>query len=107
MATKKAAKKKEAKAQAEKEEKKTPPSPPRDNADLLGDTDLTMHLEVGRSQLTLDDALTLGNQSVLYLDKTVRDPVDIFINGRLFARGETVTVNERYGVRITEIVEPI
>ena len=104
MATKKAAKK-ESKATAEKEQKA--PVPSRDNAELLGDTPLTMHLEVGRAQMDLDDALKLDHQSILHLDKTVRDPVDVFINGRLFARGEVVTVNESFGVRLTEIVEPV
>jgi|GEM_PF-1244352 flagellar motor switch protein FliN/FliY len=103
MATKKAANK----APAKKAAPPAPPVPPRDNAELLGDTPLTMHMEVGRAQMDLDDALRLDHQSILHLDKTVRDPVDVFLNGRLFARGEVVTVKESYGVRLIEIVEPV
>jgi flagellar motor switch protein FliN/FliY len=61
-------------------------------------------VELGRSVLTLDHALDLGKQSVMELNRMLGDPVDIRLNGRLFARGEVVTVNEHFGVRLTELV---
>ena len=57
--------------------------------------------------MTLDAALDIGEQSLIELDKQVGDAVDIMINGQLFARGEVVTVDENFGVRITEIVQEI
>jgi flagellar motor switch protein FliN/FliY len=73
-------------------------------ARIVDDVDVTLSVELGRHQLTLDDALDLGDQSLMELDRQVGDPVDIRLNGRLFARGEVVTGNEHFGVRLTEIV---
>ena len=107
MAVKKAPKKKQAaqpKAQpAEQPEKQ----PARDNLELLQGVATTLTVELGRTRATLDTALELGDQSLIELDKTVADPVDILINGELFARGEVVTVGENFGVRVTEIVQPV
>ena len=71
----------------------------------LDDTPLTLTAELGRTRVPLDRALQVGCQSLVELDKVVGDPVDILINGRLYARGEVVTVSENFGVRITEIVD--
>ncbi|MGY8826653.1 MAG: flagellar motor switch protein FliN [Candidatus Latescibacterota bacterium] len=70
----------------------------------LDDMPLTLSAELGRASKTLDDALKIGEQSLIELDKRVGDPVDIKLNGKLYARGEVVTVSENFGVRITEIV---
>lgn len=87
-----------------------PPSPaalpPAADSASLDETPLTLTAELGRSRMTLDRALQVSDQSLIELDKTVGDPVDIRINGRLYARGEVVTVSENFGVRITEIVDP-
>ncbi|MBT4101050.1 MAG: flagellar motor switch protein FliN [Gemmatimonadetes bacterium] len=74
------------------------------SASLVDDVDVTISVELGRSVLTLDSALDLSEQSVMELSRNVGDPVDVRLNGRLFARGEVVTVNENFGVRLTEIV---
>ena len=76
-----------------------------DNLEQLQDMDVEVSVELGRNQLTLDDALDLGDQSLVELDKVVGEPVDIRINGKLFARGEVVTVSENFGVRLVEIIE--
>ena len=78
-----------------------------DHIDRLNTVNLTAAVELGRSQMTLDAALAISEQSLIELDKQVDDAVDIMINGQLFARGEVVTVDERFGVRITEIVQEI
>ena len=78
-----------------------------DHIDRLNTVNLTAAVELGRSQMTLDAALAISEQSLIELDKQVDDAVDIMINGQLFARGEVVTVDECFGVRITEIVQEI
>jgi flagellar motor switch protein FliN len=79
-------------------------APPRDNVDLLDDLPVMATIELGRTCLPLGSAASLGEQSLIELDKKVGDPVDIMLNGKPFARGEVVTVNECFGVRITEIM---
>ena len=104
MATKKAPvpKKEAAPGQQKAAEKPSPPA--TDNVDLLDGLPLMFSIELGRTQQTLETAISLGEQSLIELDKQVGDPVDILLNGKLFARGEVVTVSENFGVRITEIV---
>ncbi len=65
---------------------------------------VTVSAELGRAWATLEELLVVGEQSLIELDKTVSAPVELYVSGRRFARGEVVTVNERFGVRITEIV---
>ena len=77
---------------------------PRDNIDLLESVPLTLTAELGHARETIETVHEWGYQSLVELDKTVGDPVDILLNGLLFARGEVVTVSENFGVRITEIV---
>ncbi|MFC1526009.1 FliM/FliN family flagellar motor switch protein [Candidatus Latescibacterota bacterium] len=81
-------------------------APPRDNIDRLESLPLTLTTEIGRTRATIEKVHEWGDQSLVELDKTVGEPVDILLNGELFARGEVVTVDENFGVRITEIVEP-
>ena len=78
-----------------------------DYIDRLDMVNLTAAVELGRSRITLDEALDIGEQSLIELDKQLGDAVDIMINGQLFARGEVVTVDEHFGVRITEIAQEI
>ena len=61
-------------------------------------------VELGRSTITLDQALEMGEQSLMELNRHVGEPVDVRLNGKLFARGEVVTVSENFGVRLTEII---
>ena len=75
-----------------------------DNVDLLDDLRLMFTIELGRTRKTVQEVLDLGEQSLIELDKSVGEPVNIMLNGRLFARGEVVTVSENFGVRITEVL---
>ena len=85
------------------EEISPPPAPPADHLALLEDMEVRVVLEMGRHRFTLDEALGLGEHSLLELDRKADQPIDVLVNGRLFARGQVVTVGEHFGVRLTEI----
>lgn len=70
----------------------------------VDDIGVVAALELGRSRVTLDEALQMTRNSVLELDRKINDPVDVVINGKLIARGEVVTASGNFGVRITEII---
>ena len=74
--------------------------------DFLLDVQLNIGVEVGRTQVQVEDLLQLDQGSVLELDSTVGQPLDIRVNNQLVARGEVVVVNEKFAVRITDIVSP-
>lgn len=74
--------------------------------DLLLDVRLQLTAELGRKELTVKDALSLGPGSVVELDRVAGEPVDLFVNGKLIARGEVVVIDENFGVRVTEVVSP-
>ena len=74
--------------------------------DMLLDVPLEVNVELGRTRMTIQDLLTLGPGSVIELDKVAGEALDILVNGRLVARGEAVVVNDKFGVRITDIVSP-
>jgi flagellar motor switch protein FliN/FliY len=75
------------------------------NLDLLLDVEIPIAVEVGRTQLTLEEVLKLVPGSVIALDKKAEEPVDLRVNGKLVARGEVVLVDDSYGLRITQIVD--
>ena len=77
--------------------------PPK-NLDFLLDVNLQVSVEVGRCRMTVQDLLQLGQGSVIELTKLAGEPLDIYINERHIARGEAVIVNEKFGVRITDIL---
>lgn len=72
--------------------------------DLLRDVDLNVKIELGRSRMLVEDVLKLNEGSVVELDKLAGDPVDVFVNDRLVARGEVLVLNDNFCVRINEIV---
>jgi flagellar motor switch protein FliN len=74
--------------------------------DLLLDVTLQVTVEVGRSRMTIQDILQLGQGSVMELEKLAGEPLDVFVNGKLIARGEAVIVNEKFGIRLTDILSP-
>ncbi|HTP26483.1 MAG TPA: flagellar motor switch protein FliN [Anaeromyxobacteraceae bacterium] len=74
--------------------------------DMLLDVPLDVSVELGRCRMTIHDLLALGPGAVIELDKVAGEPLDILINDRLVARGEAVVVNDKFGVRITDIVSP-
>ena len=73
---------------------------------LLGDVKLRVKVELGRSQMYVEDVLRLASDAVIELDKSAGDPVDIFVNDRHVARGEVLVLNENLCVRVSEIIQP-
>lgn len=74
------------------------------NLDFLLDVSLQVSVEVGRTKMSIQDLLQLGQGSVLELTKLAGEPLDVYVNDRLVARGEAVIVNEKFGVRVTDII---
>lgn len=74
------------------------------NIDLLLSVSLTVSAELGRCTMRVSDVLKLGTGSIVTLDRAASDPIDILVNDKLTARGEIVAVEDRFGVRITEIL---
>jgi len=74
--------------------------------ELLLDVPLDLSVELGRTRMSIQDLLNLSPGSVVELDKIAGEPLDILVNDRLIARGEAVVVNDKFGVRITDIVSP-
>jgi len=72
--------------------------------DLLRDVQLDLKIELGRTHMQLEEVLQLRNGAVVTLDKLAGDPVDIFVNGRLIARGEVLVMNDNFCVRVAELV---
>lgn len=72
--------------------------------ELLSDVDLHVTIELGRTQMLVEDVLKLNEGSVVELDKLAGDPVDIYVNQRLVARGEVLVLNDSFCIRISEIV---
>ncbi len=75
--------------------------------DLLRDVELNVKIELGRSRMLVEDVLKLNEGSVVELDKLAGDPVDVFVNERLVARGEVLVLNDNFCVRINEIVSGV
>ncbi|MFO0830008.1 MAG: flagellar motor switch protein FliN [Phycisphaerales bacterium] len=75
--------------------------------DLLRDVSLQVRIELGRTKMLVEDVLRLGADSVVELDKSAGDPIDIYVNGRHIARGEVLVLNENFCVRVSEIIEPL
>ncbi len=75
--------------------------------DLILDIPLTVSVELGRSKMLINDLLQLGQGSVIELTKLVGEPLEVLVNQKLVARGEVVVVNEKFGVRLTDIVSPM
>jgi flagellar motor switch protein FliN/FliY len=74
--------------------------------DFLLDIPLTFKVELGRTKMLIKDLLQLGQGSVVELDKLAGEPMEILVNDRLIARGEVVVVNEKFGIRVTDILSP-
>lgn len=74
--------------------------------DMIMDIPVQMSVELGRTRLTIKNVLQLGQGSVVELDGLAGEPMDIYVNGYLIAQGEVVVVEEKYGIRITDIITP-
>ncbi len=82
-------------------------SPARDkNLNLILDIPLKVTVELGRTKMAVSELLNLTQGSVLELSKLAGEPMEVLVNGKLIARGEAVVVNEKFGVRLTDIISP-
>jgi len=77
------------------------------NIDLLLDIPLEISAELGRTRMIINDLLQLGQGSVIELNKLAGEPLEILVNHKLIARGEVVVVNEKFGIRLTDIISPL
>ena len=80
------------------------PNAERATLDLIRDVELDLKIEFGRTHMYLEDILKLRRGSVVALDKLAGDPVDIFVNGRLIAKGEVLVLNDNFCVRVAELI---
>lgn len=81
--------------------------PKRDrNIDIILDIPLKLTVELGRTKMLVSELLNLGQGSVVELNKLAGEPMEILVNDKLIARGEAVVVNEKFGVRLTDIISP-
>jgi flagellar motor switch protein FliN/FliY len=76
------------------------------NLDVILDVPVTLSLEVGRTRLPIRSLLELNQGSVVELERASGEPLDVFVNGTLVAHGEVVVVNEKFGIRLTDVVSP-
>lgn len=79
---------------------------PMRDIDFLLDIPLEITVELGRKKMPIKDLLKLGQGSVIELEKIAGEPMEILVNNKLVARGEVVVVNEKFGVRLTDIISP-
>ena len=80
---------------------------PRDvNLDVILDVPVTLSLEVGRTRLPIRSLLQLNQGSVVELERAAGEPLDVYVNGTLVAHGQVVVVNEKFGIRLTDVVSP-
>lgn len=77
------------------------------NINLLMDVNMELTVELGRTKKSIKEILGMGEGTVIELDKLAGEPVDILVNGKLIARGEVVVIDENFGVRVTEIINPM
>lgn len=75
--------------------------------DFILDIPLDVSAELGRTRLLINELLQLGQGSVIELNKLAGEPLEVYVNGKLVARGEAVVINEKFGVRLTDIISPI
>lgn len=75
--------------------------------EFILDIPLELSVELGRRKMLVNDLLQLGQGSIVELNKLAGEPLEIFINNKLVARGEVVVVNEKFGVRLTDIITPM
>jgi flagellar motor switch protein FliN/FliY len=76
------------------------------NLDVILDVSVSLSLEVGRARLPIRNLLQLNQGSVVELERAAGEPLDVYVNGTLIAQGEVVVVNDRFGVRLTDVVSP-
>lgn len=86
------------------DETKKAPTPP--DLDVILDIPVTISMEVGRTSITIRNLIQLNQGSVIELDRLAGEPLDVLVNGTLVAHGEVVVVNEKFGIRMTDVISP-
>lgn len=76
------------------------------NLDVILDVPVTVSMEVGNTKVSIRNLLQLNQGSVIELDRLAGEPMDVLVNGTLIARGEVVVVNDKFGLRLTDIISP-
>jgi flagellar motor switch protein FliN/FliY len=76
------------------------------NLDVILDIPVTISMEVGHTDITIRNLLQLNQGSVIELDRLAGEPLDVLVNGTLIAHGEVVVVNEKFGIRLTDVISP-
>ena len=76
------------------------------NLDVILDIPVTLSMEIGRTEITINDLLQLGQGSVVELERLAGEPMDVMVNGTLIAHGEVVVVDEKFGIRLTDVISP-
>jgi len=76
------------------------------NLDFLLDIPLSVSVEVGRTRILIKDLLQMHEGNIIELDKLAGEPLDLYVNSKLIAKGEAVLVNEKFGIRLTDVVSP-
>lgn len=89
------------------EAKAPKPDSLRKDLDFILDIPLEVSAQLGSTKLLINELLQLGQGSVIELNKLAGEPLEIYVNGKLVARGEAVVINEKFGVRLTDIISPI
>lgn len=74
--------------------------------DVILDIPVTLSMEVGQTDIPISNLLQLNQGSVIELDRVAGEPLDVMVNGTLIAHGEVVVVNDRYGIRLTDVISP-
>lgn len=80
------------------------PYPSDEDLSLVLDVPVELSVEMGRATMTIRETLAIGPGSIIALNRLVGEPVDLFANGRLIARGEVIAIDEEYGLRVTEVL---
>ena len=96
-------------AQAAEFDNLSPEAPPEQvelNMDVILDVPVTLSMEVGRTKVPIRNLLQLNQGSVVELDREAGEPLDVFVNGTLIAHGEVVVVNDKFGIRLTDVISP-
>ena len=74
--------------------------------DVILDVPVTVSMEIGRTQVNIRNLLQLNQGSVIELDRFAGEPMDVLVNGMLIAHGEVVVVNDKFGIRLTDVISP-
>ncbi len=77
------------------------------NMDVILDIPVTLSMEVGSTNISIRNLLQLNQGSVIELDRLAGEPLDVLVNGTLIAHGEVVVVNEKFGIRLTDVISPV